>query len=158
MRRYSILLILSALLFACGGKKEETSTPPAAAAQNVSEVVIEGNDQMQFNLKTIEVKEGSTVKLTLKHTGTMAANVMGHNVVILKEGVDLAAFAAKATVAKDNDYIPADEVASIVAYTKVIGGGETVTIEFKAPAKGTYKFLCSFPGHYAMMQGDFIVK
>ena len=40
----------------------------------------------------------------------------------------------------------------------MIGGGETDVIEFPAPEKGTYEFLCSFPGHYGMMKGKFIVE
>ncbi|MCB0632702.1 MAG: azurin, partial [Lewinella sp.] len=26
------------------------------------------------------------------------------------------------------------------------------------PAPGTYDYICSFPGHYALMQGKFIVE
>ena len=40
----------------------------------------------------------------------------------------------------------------------MIGGGESVTIEFDAPEAGTYDFLCTFPAHFAMMKGKFIVK
>jgi azurin len=39
-----------------------------------------------------------------------------------------------------------------------LGGGETDVIEFQAPPAGEYEFLCSFPGHYAMMRGKFVVK
>ena len=41
---------------------------------------------------------------------------------------------------------------------KLIGGGEETTVTFDAPAKGTYDFICSFPGHYALMKGKFIVE
>ena len=40
----------------------------------------------------------------------------------------------------------------------MLGGGEETTIEFEAPAKGEYTFICSFPGHYALMNGKFIVE
>ena len=43
---------------------------------------LEANDMMKFNTELIEV-EGTTIKLELKHVGTMAKQVMGHNVVIL---------------------------------------------------------------------------
>ena len=88
----------------------------------------------------------------------MAKETMGHNFILLKADVALAAFATSAMSAKDSEFIPPDKVDQIIAYTKLIGGGEETSIEFTAPAAGTYKFLCSFPGHYVMMQGDFIVK
>src|SRR5690606_26967791 len=97
-------------------------------------------------------------KLTLKHVGEMPVESMGHNWVLLKKGVDRADFAMAAMNAKDNGYIPADRKGDVIASTKMIGGGEEVTIEFTAPRKGTYEFLCSFPGHHGMMNGKFIVK
>ena len=33
----------------------------------------------------------------------------------------------------------------------MLGGGES------APEPGTYIFICSFPGHYQLMMGEFIV-
>lgn len=138
-----------------------TETPaenPAAASGEVVELTISGTDQMQFDKKELRVKAGQKVRLTLTHSGTMAKNAMGHNWVLLKEGVDLAAFGQKSATAMDNDYIPASEEGSIIAHTKMLGGGESDTIEFTAPAKGSYEYLCSFPGHYALMRGVLIVE
>lgn len=123
-----------------------------------SEITISGNDQMQFDKKQIKVKAGQKVKLTLKHIGTMKKETMGHNFVLLKKGTDAAAFSAKAATAQATNYIPADMKDAVIVSTKVIGGGESTSVEFTAPAAGTYKYLCSFPGHFAMMQGDFIVE
>ena len=83
---------------------------------------------------------------------------MGHNFVALKQGTDLNAFAQKAMTAKDNDYIPKSESASVIAHTKLIGGGESDTIEFTIAEKGTYDYICSFPGHFSMMKGKLIVE
>ena len=121
------------------------------------EIVIESNDQMRFNLKEITVKEGQTVVLTLKHVGKLPKAAMGHNWVLLEPGTELPAFAMKAMQAKDNEYVPADSE-EVIVYTSLLGGGEETTIEFEAPAKGTYTFICSFPGHYALMQGTFTVE
>lgn len=136
-------------------KVEKKEAPKKEVAKEIA-VVIEGNDLMQFNKKEIVVHAGQKVTLTLKHVGKMAKTAMGHNFVLLKKGTDLAKFAAEAMKAKDNDYIPSQD--NIIAYTKVIGGGEETTISFDAPEKGEYDFVCSFPGHYAMMKGKFIVK
>lgn len=125
--------------------------------QKVTEVVIESNDQMKFDLSEIKVEAGTTVKLTLKHVGKLPKQAMGHNFVLLKKDVVLKDFAMEAIKARDNDYIP-EGTEDVIAYTIVIGGGESTTIEFEAPAKGEYTFLCSFPGHYALMNGKFIVE
>ena len=83
---------------------------------------------------------------------------MGHNFVLLKPNVDLAKFATKALSFKENEYIPEDEMDNIIIYSKLLGPGEEVNIEFTAPSKGVYKYICSFPGHYLSMQGNLIVR
>lgn len=122
------------------------------------EITLGSNDMMQFDKKELKVKAGQKVKLTLKHTGKLAKTAMGHNFVLLAAGTDLAQFASKANLARDTEYIPASEKAKILAYTKLIGGGESTVVEFTAPKKGTYPYICSFPGHYAIMQGKLIVE
>jgi azurin len=120
-----------------------------------------GNDQMQFNTKTLEVTAGEKVSLTFKHIGVLQKVAMGHNVVILKAGTPIPAFATKAMQAAATDYIPADEESKkmIVAHTKILGGGESQTITFTAPAEpGDYPYVCTFPGHFALMQGVLKVK
>jgi len=163
-------LMLSCLVFlgACKDNSSKAeSTEPTTDIHQHEELVVEdtrfsvsigSNDQMQFDKNELKVPAGEPVVLTLKHNGKMAKNVMGHNLVILKQGVDFKDFAEKASVAADNEYIPASETASIIAHTKVIGGGESDTIEFTIDQPGTYEFLCTFPGHYAIMRGVIIAE
>jgi len=151
-----VALITLALFMACGEKKEAADDSANDAKKEV--INLTGNDQMQYNLKTIEVSAGSTVRVNLKHIGQMAKTVMGHNFVLLKKNVDMAEFATAAINAKDHDYIPQDKKDQIIAHTSLVGGGESTFVEFTAPAPGTYTFLCTFPGHYVTMHGDFIVK
>ena len=132
---------------------------PALAQEKKLELT--GNDQMQFNTKTLEVTAGEKVSLTFKHIGQLQKVAMGHNVVILKAGTPIPPFATKAMTATTTDYIPADEESkkAIVAHTKVLGGGESQTITFTAPTEpGDYPYLCTFPGHFALMQGVLKVK
>lgn len=164
-----MVVLLGALAITYCGKKENVPTEePAMTTEAASDegqkpavsnvLVIEGNDQMQFNTNELRAIAGKPIKLTLKHVGKIPKEAMGHNLVILQEGTDEAAFAAKAIEAKDTDYIPASEKASIVSHTKLLGGGEEDTIEFTIDKKGTYNFLCTFPGHVAMMKGVLIVE
>ena len=46
----------------------------------------------------------------------------------------------------------------VIAATKLLGPGESETISFTAPEPGDYQFVCSFPGHFAMMRGIMVVK
>ncbi|WP_100610004.1 azurin [Confluentibacter lentus] len=169
---YVLVTIFSlVVLTSCGGEKKEEKQketiklgvqkeeePQAEVSSNVTEIVINGDDMMKFDLAEIKVKAGQKIKITLRHKGKMDANVMGHNLVILKQGVDMTEFATKAAVARDTKYIPAGSENDIVAHTDLIGGGQTSSVEFDAPEAGTYDFLCSFPGHYALMKGKFIVE
>ena len=178
MKKVILMASFVIALVSCGGSKEQTqdtateattteqpaTAPEAPAAENATspaqasnDVTIEATDQMTFSLKEIKVKGGQKVKVTIKHTGTMAKDVMGHNFVLLKPGVDLAAFSQKAIKAKATNYVP-DGDPDVIAHTKIVGGGESDTVEFDAPAPGTYEFICSFPGHYSMMKGTFIVE
>lgn len=132
----------------------------AIAHAEETKVEVTANDQMQFSTKSIEVKAGDTVTLTLKHIGQLPKAGMGHNLVILKTGATAAEFAPKAMTAAATEYIPqdAESKGKILAHTKLLGGGESDTITFTAPAAGTYPFLCTFPGHFAVMQGTLTVK
>ncbi|GAB3428729.1 azurin [Niabella aquatica] len=169
MKKTILFLSITALLVTSCGSPDtpaahEAETVPAEAtvpeAKTSTEafITINGGDDMKFDLSEIKVKEGQTVKLTLHHTGKSPKIAMGHNFVLLAQGISLTEFANEAINAKDNDYIPAGREKDIIAHTKVIGGGESDSIEFTAPPKGNYEFLCSFPGHSAMMKGTFIVE
>lgn len=128
-----------------------------AMAQDKVEITVESNDRMQFNVNEIKVEAGQTVVLNFKHTGRLPEAAMGHNIVILAQGTDIPKFAAEAAKARANEFVPVDSK-EVIAATELIGGGEETTIEFVAPEAGTYDFICSFPGHYGMMKGKFIVS
>lgn len=120
-------------------------------------VEVHSTDQMTFETKSIDVsKSCKTFTVTLKHVGTLAKQVMGHNLVVAK-AADVSAVATDGMAAGlDKDYVKADD-ARVLAHTKIIGGGEsaTTTIDVsKLEAGVPYQFFCSFPGHVALMKGD----
>ena len=120
-------------------------------------VTLGSTDQMKYTFSQIDVPAGRKVKLTLNHLGKMPKSAMGHNFVLLKAGVDPAAFAAAGIAAKATDYIAPGSDDKIIAKTPLLGGGETATVEFDAPEPGTYAFVCTMPGHSALMNGVLIV-
>ncbi len=124
------------------------------------EVSIDSTDQMSFSTKEIKVAADCTdVTLTLHHTGKLAKNVMGHNWVLTKTAdyQPVAQDGMKAGAAAD--YLTAGD-ARIIAHTKLIGGGESDSVTFSLKgleAGGDYTFFCSFPGHWAVMHGKFVI-
>lgn len=137
--------------------ENEPTASENQVVDGVTVVELTGNDLMQFNKNEIRVQAGQTVRLVLRHVGELPENAMGHNFVLLKQGTDVVDFAQKAATATGNDYIP-EGTDRVIAKTEMIGGGEETTIEFQAPEAGTYDFICSFPGHYVQMRGNFIVE
>lgn len=129
---------------------------PTIAESQVVEVTLESTDRTRFNTNEIRVPEGSTVRLTLVHTGRKSIRRMGHNFVLVTPGTDIKDLVKKANRSSYEDHKPKGD--SVIAYTKLIGGGESVTIEFKAPKKGEYPFLCTYNKHYRRMKGILIVE
>jgi azurin len=167
MKKLSLFAIMALFAFtACNSSTEQSeSTATDTVAQETAaapvekevSITINAGDDMKYDLAEIKVKEGQTVKLTLVHTGKLPKESMGHNWALLAQGTIVSDFSAIAMQAKDTDYIPAGAT-QVIVHTKLIGGGESDTIEFMAPAKGVYEFIGTFPGHSGMMKGTFYVE
>ena len=122
------------------------------------EISIDSNDAMQFSKQKLSVPSScKTVKLTLNHTGKLPKKIMGHNWV-LSDTADVKDVAMDGMRAgESNKYVKAGDT-RVYAFSDVIGGGETTTLEFstsKLTANGDYTFFCSFPGHFGIMKGKF---
>jgi azurin len=140
-------LAAASLLFACSG---------AFAADKVCKLEISGTDQMQFDKKELVVAPDCTsVELTLKHSGKLPAQAMGHNWVLTKTA-DVAAVATDGMSAGLPKNYVKDGDARVIAHTKVVGGGQSDKVTFptsKLTKGGAYTFFCSFPGHSSIMKG-----
>ena len=147
------VLGLAAMLISC--EKEETSSKPG------TDITITANDAMQFDIKEFTVKKGARVRITLKNIGKASKIAMGHNLVLLAKGVDAMAFGLSVPAkggSPESDWLPTDK-GDILATTKLLGPGESETIEFTAPdTPGVYEYLCTFPGHVMQMRGKMIVE
>lgn len=128
----------------------------SVASAKTCDIAIEGNDAMKFNKTTIAVAaECSTVRLTLKHSGKLPVAAMGHNWVLTDSSAYQAVATAGTTAGAAAGYLPKND-SRVIANTKLIGGGETATVEFptsKLKKGGDYTFFCSFPGHWTQMKG-----
>lgn len=170
MRKLFLAPAVAAVVFlaACGGNQtadnsaattevEEVATEDDA--NYVTTIELEGHDNMTFTGGDhFTVKAGEEITITLKNVGELPKESMGHNVVVLTPGTDLADFGGEAFKAKDEDYIPATFASSIVGHTKLLGPGESDTITLTFDAPGDYDYVCSFPGHWGTMKGIITVK
>ncbi|MFT5751947.1 MAG: azurin [Flavobacteriales bacterium] len=165
--RVLAMLALTGLMMSCGGEtKEEKKEGLKIGAKkeakksdsNAINLALTGNDFMKFDTTELRAKAGQKVTLTLRHVGKGDIKIMGHNFVLLNQGINIPAFSANAAAAgQAKDWIPQDGK-EVIAHTKMIGGGQSTTVTFTAPAAGTYDFICSFPGHSGLMKGKFIVE
>jgi azurin len=133
---------------------------PGWAAAQECELTITGNDQIQFDKKEMRVSS-SCEKVTVKliHVGQLAANIMGHNWV-LTTTEDYMPVAQAGQSAGPPEFLPANDE-RVIAATAVIGGGEEVSVTFDLSgleAGGDYTYFCSFPGHFVLMNGKFILE
>jgi azurin len=114
-------------------------------------------ERMLYDTTSFTVSPGQPVKLILSNP-----DVTQHNLVIGKPGSLEELGMAGNEMAKDpaglsKGFIPSSD--KIVHHTKLLDHGTSETLRFEAPkTRGTYPFLCTFPGHWILMKGEMIVK
>lgn len=156
---YGLLILALTINCESNSKKNNNNSEKSLSKEtSVSkDILLLSDDQMKYDQTSLTAKVGQKVTLTLKHVGKLDKSIMGHNFVLLKKDASVNKFINDAMAFASNDYIPKNSN-DIVAYTKMLGGGESDTITFELLDKGEYVFLCSFPGHYALMKGVLIVS
>ncbi len=109
-------------------------------------------NEMKFDLSEFVVKAGTTVSLVFENN-----DFMQHNLLILAEGSIEKVGAAADKLAQDpnaadRNYIP--RMPEVLNATALVNPNEKVVLRFIAPDKpGEYPYICTFPGHWRIMQG-----
>jgi len=165
MKKQFALLFASATIFAaCGGSGQKTAatnestskeqtTAPSAVELTVNAVGLSMAD-MSYDTKELKVKAGAKVKVNLINKATDAS--MQHNIVFVKQGTEKDVAMEGLNFQKTNYFNSANP--NVIAGSALAGPGQTVTVEFTAPAAGTYGFVCTFPGHFMKMIGTLVVE
>ena len=153
------LIAIAAILLTGCNKPAPTTSAPAVNPADGRAIEITADDTMKYSVTEIRATPGEKLVIVLKNIGRMPKQAMAHNWVLLKPMDDSAAGAlAMSAAARLPDYMPAD-MSSILAHTKMVGSGESDTLKLTAPTEpGTYPYLCTFPGHFALMHGKLIVQ
>ena len=120
-------------------------------------VRIESRDNLQFSTRTLEATAGETIKLTFGNP-----DVVPHNWALVRPGSlqkigDLTNRLVNDADAFLRHYVP--ESHDVICYTDVVEPKGEVAIYFRVPTTpGRYPYLCTFPGHWMVMNGELIVK
>jgi len=133
------------------GKSGEGSEQAAGKADQVIRINPVVN-AMKFEQKSFSVKAGTTVEIEFANI-----DFMQHNLLILQKGSMDKVGAAADKMAQDpkgaeKQYVP--KMPEVLFYTPLVNPEETFKLKFKVPAiAGDYPFICSFPGHWRIMNG-----
>jgi azurin len=133
---------------------KDSSTPaPAAAPTTVTIKTLRA--QMRYDTTEFEVKVGQKVKLIFENDDEMP-----HNLCLFTPGTDVIAAANKQMdkpeEALKRNWIPEDP--RLWIHSKLVNPHEHDELNFTAPDKpGVYPYVCTFPGHAAIMQGKMTV-
>ncbi|WP_080240736.1 PVC-type heme-binding CxxCH protein [Spirosoma rigui] len=109
-------------------------------------------EEMRYDKKEFTVTAGKSVQIVLSNP-----DAMQHNLVIGKpKTMDVIGAAAdKLITAKDGadkGYVPS--IPQVIAATPLVNPDQTYRLTFTAPATpGDYPFVCTFPGHWRIMNG-----
>lgn len=104
---------------------------------------------LKFDLESFQVYEGAKVKITFTNDDDML-----HNLVVTNPGTyDEVGKAAMelGLEGPEKGYVP--ESNDVLFNTCILQPETSQSIYFIAPKAGDYDYVCTFPGHYASMNG-----
>jgi putative heme-binding domain-containing protein len=118
-------------------------------------------ERMLFTNRQFVVRPGQPVKLVFTNP-----DATDHNLVIVRPGTLAEVGMAANDMAKDpsnatGDFVPDSKRDLIVAATPMIGPtrkSPAHVLRFEAPTEpGLYPYVCTFPGHWIVMNGQMVV-
>jgi putative heme-binding domain-containing protein len=118
-------------------------------------------ERMLFTNRLFAVTPGQPVKLVFTNP-----DATDHNLVVVKPGALAEVGMAANGMAKDpknatGDFVPESKRDLIIAATPMIGPTRTSlahVLRFEAPTEpGVYPYVCTFPGHWIVMNGQMVV-
>ncbi len=124
---------------------------PAEWNNKPDQVIIIGTvPGLKFDINEIQVKAGSKVKIVFNNNDDML-----HNLVITTPGALTTVGEASLNLGlkgSELNYVP--DMPEVLFHTNIVEPEKSETIYFMAPeAPGDYHFVCTFPGHYTLMNG-----
>jgi len=134
-----------------------TPNPWRDALPKARGVAIQADKNLTFVQRSFTVRAGEPIKLTFANPDEVP-----HNWVLVKPGsLERVGEMANRLIAEPDaairQYVP--QSGDVLTYTDVTPPGGSSAIYFRAPVeKGRYPYLCTFPGHWMVMNGVMIVE
>ncbi|MCA9262730.1 MAG: hypothetical protein KDA60_02730 [Planctomycetales bacterium] len=130
--------------------------PWESTIEGARPVTIETGENLTYQTREFQVRSGEPIALRLVNP-----DVVPHNWALVRPGT-LAKVGGLANrlIADPNavfrHYVPESD--DVLAYTDVVTPKTDFTIYFRAPdTPGRYPYLCTFPGHWMVMNGVMVV-
>jgi azurin len=136
---------------------QRTPNPWLKKIKEARAIPIETGKNLTFATTEIRAGAGEPIMFTLSNP-----DVVPHNWALIRPGTLQSIGDAANRLITDPDalarhYIPKSD--DVLAYTDIVHPGERFTIYFRAPKQpGRYPYLCTFPGHWQVMNGTLIVE
>lgn len=147
--------VADALMDNYWNKPDQEKTPPVAVTSEEETQVIEiktVKNAMQYDISEFTVEAGKPVKIVFENP-----DFMQHNLIIAQVGSLETVGAAADKLATDpqgaeQGYVP--RIPEVLFSTPLADPQQTLELTFVAPdTPGEYPFVCTFPGHWRIMQG-----
>jgi azurin len=120
-------------------------------------VTVQAAAGLRFEPRRFSVKAGERISLTFENPDAMPHNFVLGALGTFKELGNLANKLMADPTAIKHHYVPKSP--KVLAYTNVLHPKQKQTIHFNAPGKpGEYPYLCTFPGHWMVMNGVMVVE
>ena len=145
--------IAEVFMDAYAGKVTNGSKDESAVSRN-SKVIKIGviKNEMEYDLKTFTVEAGTTVEIVFENL-----DFMQHNFVVGKSGAlktigEAADKLASSPRGAEMQYVP--DIPEVLFATKLVDPQKTERLTFTVPeTPGDYPYVCTFPGHWSIMNG-----
>ena len=114
-------------------------------------------EEMRFDMPRIVVEAGRQFIIVFENP-----DAMPHNLLVVKPGtrekVGVAAMQMSPGQLDSRGRAYTPDTPDVIAGTRLVEPGQSEQIYVVAPAtRGTYEYVCTFPGHWVNMRGELVV-
>jgi azurin len=130
--------------------KRVTEMPESWGGKADQTISVGTKPGLKFDIANIQVKAGAKIHVIFNNNDDML-----HNFVVVKPGTVGKVGEAAFKMGLDGEsraYVP--DLPEVIAHTALMQPEAQESIYFVAPTTpGNYTFVCTYPGHYTVMQG-----
>jgi len=145
------------LLVDLASLREAEPNPWINSIPDARVIKISAGGNLTFAPNRLTATPGEALCVTFRNP-----DAVPHNWVLIKPGClaaigDLTNRMVAAPDSALRQYVPESE--DVLVHTDIVGAGQSSSIYFHAPEHiGRYPFLCTFPGHWMVMNGELAVE